>query len=171
MLEYKFIPAAVYWQKEGKSLLLLRIICVLPCQSFARGSAWRTSLVTMGWLCCVCPAQKPRLCFRRVLFAFERLWGELRILGFKANPQPGGETLLCQEGHSPGQFTGAILCCPGTVRPINEKWVFFPDKFLLYPQFFKAKCHFRIYSNLKVVKFLWTELYLSKHCPWKVCLR
>lgn len=42
-LECKFIPAAVYWQKEGQSLLLLGIIPVLPCQSFARGgSAWRT---------------------------------------------------------------------------------------------------------------------------------
>lgn len=89
----------------------------------------------------------------------------LRILGFKANPQPGGQTLVLSGGlvgHSPGPFHRHH---PGTVRQINEKWVFFPNKFLLYPQFFKAKCHFRIYSNLKVVKFLWTELYLSKHCP------
>lgn len=86
IFECKFIPAAAYWQKEGESLLLLRIISVLPCQSFARGgSAWRASLVTMlslGQLCCVCPAQKPHFCFRNVLFAFQRLlWGALQCFG------------------------------------------------------------------------------------------
>lgn len=68
--ECKFIPAAVYWQKKGK-VLLLRTISVLPCQSFARGgSAGRTSLVTM---LSVCPAQKPHFCCKNVLFAFQRL--------------------------------------------------------------------------------------------------
>lgn len=74
ILECKFIPAAVYWQKEGKSLLPLRIISVLPCQSFARGgSAWK--MLSLGQLGCVCPAQKPHLCFRGVLFVSEVSWG------------------------------------------------------------------------------------------------
>lgn len=80
-LAWKFIPAPVYWQKEGKILLLLRMVSLLPCQSLARGgSAWRTSLVMMlslGQLCCVCPPQKPHLWF---CLPFKGSWGLKLIL-------------------------------------------------------------------------------------------